>query len=368
MSFFGLYNKSFRATAQEGNTPLHGAGVGTILPRMEKITCAIVGFGGMGHHHASRYALCKNVRLVALCDIDPARLATAESETNLGASGSVDLKSVRLYSDYASLARAERGRIDMLDLCLPTHLHARIAARALRDGFHVLGEKPMARTLRDCERMLDAARDSGRILMTAQCLRFSPLYAELARMIRERPYGELLRLEMRRFGGTPTKEWYRDHRKSGGALLDLQLHDLDFALSVFGTPTSLRTEALRGESGGWDESLTRLRFPGTRALVTIQGGWLRPVPFQWGFTAVFERACLQAGGSGTTLVDPNGHPLPLSIPDGDMYATEIDYFADCVRRGIRPERCLPESTRESIRIVMAEMRSAAHGGTWIGIR
>ena len=42
---------------------------------MKKLACALVGFGGIGHHHASRYAHCKNVRLVAICDIDPARLA-----------------------------------------------------------------------------------------------------------------------------------------------------------------------------------------------------------------------------------------------------------------------------------------------------
>ena len=63
---------------------------------MKKLTCALVGFGGIGHHHASRYAHCKNVRLVAICDIDPARLAEAESETNLGGSGALDLSNLSL--------------------------------------------------------------------------------------------------------------------------------------------------------------------------------------------------------------------------------------------------------------------------------
>ena len=109
---------------------------------MKKLSCALVGFGGIGHHHASRYAHCKNVRLVAICDIDPARLAAAESETNLGSSGRLDLSKVRLYRSYAELAAAEAGRVDMIDLCVPTYEHARLACRALRDGFHVLSEKP----------------------------------------------------------------------------------------------------------------------------------------------------------------------------------------------------------------------------------
>ena len=64
---------------------------------MKKLNCALVGFGGIGHHHASRYAHCRNVRLVAICDIDPARLAAAESETNLGGSGALDLSKIRRY-------------------------------------------------------------------------------------------------------------------------------------------------------------------------------------------------------------------------------------------------------------------------------
>ena len=51
---------------------------------MRKLACALVGFGGIGHHHASRYARCKNVRLVAICDIDPARLAAAEQSVLAG--------------------------------------------------------------------------------------------------------------------------------------------------------------------------------------------------------------------------------------------------------------------------------------------
>ena len=94
---------------------------------MKKLTCALVGFGGIGHHHASRYAHCRNVRLVAVCDIDPARLEAAQSSTNLGGSGALDLSKVRRYASYGELAAVERGRIDMIDLCVPTYEHARLA-------------------------------------------------------------------------------------------------------------------------------------------------------------------------------------------------------------------------------------------------
>ena len=333
---------------------------------MKKLACALIGFGGIGHHHASRYAHCKNVSLVAICDIDPARLAAAESETNLGASGSLDLSKVRLYGSYDELAAAEKGRVDMLDLCVPTYEHARMACRAMRDGFHVLSEKPMALTLPQCDAMVAAARESGRTHMVAQCLRFSPVYEELRAIVRDGRFGALRRLSLHRGGCMPWSKWYYDKRKCGGAVLDLQLHDLDFAVSLLGTPDAIRCEGLRGPSGGWDETVTRLRYGGgaKAPLVTTEGSWLR-AGFKPGFEAVFERGYAELSDGKLQLFDAARKPVPHKAKDADMYGLEIDYFADCVRRGVRPERCPPESTRESVRLALLQMKSAARGGAWI---
>ena len=78
---------------------------------MKKLSCALVGFGGIGHHHASRYAHCKNVRLVAICDIDPARLEEAQSATNLGA-GKI-AADTQYYRDRAGLGNANPSGLAM---------------------------------------------------------------------------------------------------------------------------------------------------------------------------------------------------------------------------------------------------------------
>jgi predicted dehydrogenase len=333
---------------------------------MKKLSCALVGFGGIGHHHASRYAHCKNVRLVAICDIDPARLEEAQSATNLGGSGALDLSKVRRYASYDALAAAERGRIDMIDLCVPTYEHARLACRALRDGFHVLSEKPMALSLAQCDAMIAAAKESGRLHMVAQCLRFSPVYEALRAAVRDGRFGALRSLSLHRVGAMPWSKWYYDHRKCGGAVLDLQLHDLDFAVSLLGTPAAIRTEGLRGPSGGWDETVSRLRYPGRDApLVTTMGSWLRAA-FQPGFEAVFERGLVTYADGKLEAFDAKRKPAKLPPrKDADMYGLEIDYFAGCILRGERPERCLPESTRESVRLALLQMKSAARGGAWV---
>ena len=332
---------------------------------MKKLTCALVGFGGIGHHHASRYAHCKNVRLVAICDIDPARLEEAQASTNLGGSGALDLSKVRRYASYDALAAAEKGRIDMIDLCVPTYEHARLACRALRDGFHVLSEKPMALTLPQCDAMIAAAKESGRLHMVAQCIRFSRVYEALRAAVRDGRFGALRRLSLTRFSGMPWSKWYFDHRKCGGAILDLQLHDLDFVVSLLGTPSAIRCEGLRGPSGGWDEMVSRLRYPGAKGpIVTTEGSWLR-ARFAPAFAAVFERGYLEFTDGKLAAFDEKRKPVPLPVKEEDMYGLEIDYFADCARRGARPERCLPESTRESVRLALLQMKSAARGGAWV---
>lgn len=334
---------------------------------MKKLTCALVGFGGIGHHHASRYAHCKNVRLVAICDIDPARLEEAQSSTNLGGSGALDLSKVRRYASYDALAAAEKGRIDMIDLCVPTYEHARLACRALRDGFHVLSEKPMALTLPQCDAMIAAAKESGRLHMVAQCIRFSRVYDALRAAVRDGRFGALRRLSLTRLSSMPWSAWYYDHRKCGGAVLDLQLHDLDFVVSLLGMPAAIRCEGLRGPSGGWDETASRLRYPGAKApIVTTEGSWLR-ARFAPAFAAVFERGYLEYANGKLEAFDEKRKPVPLAVKDEDMYGLEIDYFADCARRGTRPERCLPESTRESVRLALLQMKSAARGGAWVKV-
>ena len=101
-----------------------------------KIRAAIIGYGGMGHFHANCYPKQKYVELVAICDADPQRFKQETVEINTGKSDKFDLRTVRTYRSYEELKKNET--FDMLDICLPCHLHAECAVRAMEDGYHVL--------------------------------------------------------------------------------------------------------------------------------------------------------------------------------------------------------------------------------------
>src|ERR1700736_5356598 len=119
----------------------------------------LVGCGFMGKMHATVYGLLPNAELVAVVDKSPERLA--EFGDRFGCRG------------YASLDEALReNQVEVVDICLPTDLHADFVKLAARAGKHVFCEKPMARTAEQAKEMADVCRAQGVRLMIGHCIRF----------------------------------------------------------------------------------------------------------------------------------------------------------------------------------------------------
>ena len=324
----------------------------------KKIRAALIGFGGMGHFHASCYAKQKNVELVAICDIDKKKLEQEKEAINLGESGKTDLSRVAKYTSYEEMKAKEQ--FDMLDICLPCYLHAEYAVRAMKDGYHVLCEKPMARTLQQADRMIRVARETGRKLMIAQCLRFSPNLNKLKEFVDTGKYGRLLRLDLRRNGALPSQKWYRDPKKSGGALLDLHLHDTDYVNYLFGMPQAVQTYGVARDTGGIDDLMTAYIFKKNGPVVNSEGSWCKGSWFS-SIIAVFQKATVEAKGFNELNIYKLDQKEPEVIKfekNDNPYFNEIAYFSECIVKNREPEQCLPRSTRDSIRIAAGEERSA----------
>ena len=324
-----------------------------------KIRAAIIGYGGMGHFHANCYPKQKHVELVAVCDSDPQRFQQETVEINTGKSEKFDLRTVRTYRSYEELKKHET--FDMLDICLPCHLHAEYAVRAMEDGYHVLCEKPMARTSKQADLMIRAARKTGRKLMVAQCVRFAETHNFLKDAYEKNTYGKLLRMDLRRNSAMPAGQtWYRDPEKSGGALLDLHLHDTDFIHYMLGMPDAVQTYGIVRDTGGIDDLITNYIYK-NGPLVSAEGSWCRS-GWSCSAQAVFQKATLEIVDYGRIrLSRPDRETEEIRFDAGgfpDPKSNEIAYFADCIRLDREPEQCTPESTRDSIRIAEAEERSA----------
>jgi len=325
---------------------------------------AIIGFGGLGKvHFENSISLMNNrddVKLVAICDVDEERFHQ-KIETNLGGeTHEEDLTKYNLYTDVLSLF--ERENLDFVITALPTNLHEKIAVMALQRGIHVFSEKPMARSLDECKRMVDTATMHNKKLMIGQCLRFHPHYRKAKEFIDNKTFGKVIRAEFKRYSNTPKwswQNWMLDFDKSGGCALDLHVHDLDIINWVFGRPLSVKSTAthyiLKFESIFTEYEYKNL-------LVTAAADWsLTGYPFTPAFMIVFEEAVVE-WNKGDLMVYPiEGDAYKADVSDENCYYNEINEFIDCIKYDRESESINPRSTMQTIEIAFAEIKSAEEG-------
>ena len=120
------------------------------------IKVGIVGLGFMGKMHFRCYKANKNVKLVAICDIDEKKFAdTGGTAGNIsGADKPLGFKGVSLYTNFDKMLK--EAELDAVSITLPTYLHCQYTLKALKAGVHTFCEKPMAMNVGECQKMIDA--------------------------------------------------------------------------------------------------------------------------------------------------------------------------------------------------------------------
>jgi predicted dehydrogenase len=171
---------------------------------LQKLRAAAIGVGSLGRHHARNYADLRRegqVEFIGACDIDP---ETAES-----VSSDIDCLA---FTDWRELL----DKTDVVSIATPTETHADIACAFLDKGVNVLVEKPIAISLADADKMIEAADRSGAKLMVGQLERFNPA------MVALRPHvTQPLYFEIHRVSPFPNRSLDVD------VVLDVMIHDLD---------------------------------------------------------------------------------------------------------------------------------------------
>jgi predicted dehydrogenase len=326
----------------------------------------ILGLGFMGNCHFHAYGQCKNARITALCDVDEAKLQEDAATAGNVATGAArkDLSRVKTYTEAAELLADPN--VNVVDVTLPTYLHAEYAIAALEAGKHVICEKPMAICSADAKRMVAAARRAHRRLFVAQCIRFWPSYVVARDIIRSGRHGEVRSAVFTRLSATPTwswQGWLADPRKSGSAALDLHIHDADYILYTFGKPKSLFARGCGSARAGFDHMVTSYDYGGGR-LVVAEGAWEYAPTFKFSMTfrVVMEKATLELDAGGAlSLHGLDGSTTAVPVPSGDGYQHELRHFVDCIARKRDTTIVPPESALQSVRLIEAEIESAATG-------
>jgi 1,5-anhydro-D-fructose reductase (1,5-anhydro-D-mannitol-forming) len=324
----------------------------------------IAGFGFMGRMHFRHWKMVPEVKVVAICDANP-NIAedTKKAVGNIqGAEGEIGLAGIELFRDLDEMIA--KAKPDVISLTLPTYLHAEYSEKALSQGVHVLCEKPMALTVKDCDRMIQAARKSGKVLQIGHCVRFWPEYAKAKEIVDSGQYGRVVAAMFRRFGAPPgwsVDNWFLDESRSGGVALDLHIHDTDYVQYLFGMPKGVCSHGAKTPDGHLIHIVTTYDYGEDRVIIA-EGGWgmTGTFGFEMSFNLVLEKATLVYDLTRTPMfrVCPAvGEAFTPPVGDGDGYLREIEHFAKVVRGQPVEDVLTLEQSRNSVRIVEAEKKS-----------
>lgn len=317
---------------------------------------AVAGAGFMGRGHAERWAGLEGVRVIGVYS---RTLAHAQALAGpLGASATDRLEALLQLP------------ADAVDVCLPANVHHGAVLTALAAGRHVVCEKPLALRLTHAREMAATARAAGRLLLVAHVLRFWPGYARLCTLVQQGWVGRPTSAVAQRLQACPEGTSDDDARaRSGGQVVDLQIHDDDLLLQLFGLPRSVRAQ------GGDRHVFTFLDFDGVAAIAEAGSDMPAGYPFrsscrvqgdggilEYAFEAKGARPDQAGGGSpGLTVWRPGRSPEQLEVPPGDPYTLELAHFADCLRRGEPSPLVTPEDAVRALRVALAARRSLAAG-------
>ncbi len=214
----------------------------------EPLKVGLVGAGGIANSHLPAYMEhTDRLQLTAVCDIVEDAATAYAKRTNVDA----------VYTDLDTMLR--EADIDAVDLCHRHDLHAPHAIAAAEAGKHVIVEKPMANSVRDCREMVEAADKSGVTLMVAQHLRYMRTAAAAKRLIEDGKLGEIEAVRTHMVAGGYGRmdrrgHWMRDPKYAGGGvMMTTQVHHIDLlrfyvgdVKRVFGICKTLQPDKLPG--------------------------------------------------------------------------------------------------------------------------
>ena len=314
------------------------------------VRVGVVGVGYLGRFHAEKYAGMEGVELVGVLDLDRSRAEEAARACG-----------TEVFEDLEELAR----RIDAASVVVPTVAHAEVALALIREGVHVLVEKPLAASLEEADRIVEAAREKGVVLQVGHLERFNPAILYLEEHC-ENP----LFIEAHRLSG------FKDRSTDVDVVLDLMIHDIEIALALIQAPVSeIRAVGVPVLTPRVDIANARIIFEsGANANLTASRISLQPMRrvrvFQPG---LYLSADCAKQENLKVRRDPSRPAMEGIVPEftrhgrKDILFEELRAFVDSVRTGKRP-KVTGEAAREALRVAQAVREEIESGLSRFGSR
>lgn len=315
-------------------------------------------FAEVGHLPA--WSERTNARVTLVADVDPARLEAVAARWNIP----------ERAADYRTFL--DREDIDAVDICLPNHLHASVAEEFLLRGKHVMLEKPIATTLADARRLIDAARAARTVLMVAENWLFASAARRVKQLLNDGILGEIFLLKTHHEAGfyvnraKDTRRWMADLRQAGGGyLMDAGVHVISLARHLLGDFALVSSHASPGvppEALEEDVVLAGKFHGGALASMHFTGRSRHLGERRLGFSLFGTRGVAELeiwSGHVSWTVDGVRTTIEDDRPSRG-FREEIDHFLECVVSGAQP---LTSAERQigSLATVFAAYQSAREG-------
>ena len=338
---------------------------------MANVGVGLIGTGFIGDIHAAAFRTVPDAEVVAVASPTPGKAKAFARQRGIA----------NAFEDYRDLLA--RRDVHLVTVGVPNYLHAQVTLDAAAAGKHVVCEKPLCRTLAEADRMIDACRRAGVLLMYAEELCFAPKYVRAKQLVDEGGLGRVFLVKQSEEHFGPHMPWFWDVEKSGGGvLLDMGCHSIEYARWVLGKPrvrsvfASLGTYVHADKTQGEDHSL---------CIVEYEGGQTALAENSWAKQGGVDDRCEIYGSGGFTRADLlRGSSLLTYSESGYGYAVEkagstrgysFTMFEEIWNYGFPQEmahcvRCVQgketpvetgEDGREVLRIISAAYESAGTG-------
>ena len=336
-------------------------------PRDDRVGFAVIGLGKLALEQIlPAFAEAKKARIAALVSGPPDKLAAIAKQYGVAPG------SCYSYDDFARIK--DNTAVEAVYVVTPNALHRRDVLAAAKAGKHVLCEKPMAVSARECRDMIAATRDAHVKLMIAYRMQYQPHAREVIRMARDGKLGSVVLMDMinNQNQGDPAQWRQRKALAGGGSLPDVGLYCLNTARAILGEEPSEVAATIWSPPG--DPRFTEvednvsfvLRFPsgviancltsyGTHRLQRLKlmgtSAWLE---MENAFAYEGQRLRI------AKVVDGREEDAERTVPAKNQFALELDHFAECVRSDRVPRTPGEEGLQDQI--IMEAIYAAAKAG------
>jgi predicted dehydrogenase len=294
-----------------------------------KLGIALVGLGGLSTNQiAPALQKTKNCKLVGIVTGTPSK------EKMWAAKYGIQSKNIYNYGNFDAVQN--NPDIDVVYIVLPNGMHPEYVIRGAQAGKHVLCEKPMANSVKDCAEMIAACRDAGRKLAVGYRCQFEPHNQECMRLSQEQPFGKINFIDAG-FGfriGNPNQWRLKHDLAGGGALMDVGIYALQACRFLTGhEPISVSATETKNDPVKFrevDETIAwAMKFP---------GGTMAQCNTTYAFSGINRFRAHSPKGwfglnpaysySGIKGLRSDGQKI--DFPQIDQFAAEMDDFADCI--------------------------------------